>query len=278
MGKTCAADEAYAHSAFPRGDGHDGIGRPHRWGIADYENVAVVVGQLVRAGKARTERLANGTDQALLRRLELADETRQLRLGIGGHGPRDTSGCLHEISRRGESAAVAGPASWPGRMRRFVRVPIRIRAARRRLCATDVVGLDFRKDEILGRDRRAVQSSQDGELADVCHGVRERSLQELLVADARGERVIGEITMEGAKRVVKSHEFSIHGSKPRRLEVPAMQHCSGIAEKAGHVPHDLERRSNGRRRTKVGKGRGRVAQGLLGPIRKRREKMLKQAA
>ena len=77
------------------GDGNDAIGRSPGRVIPNHEEVVVVVDQLIGGWQTLAHRLAHGTDQLRVFRVELADETFQLPLGRGAGWRGGFCGDLH---------------------------------------------------------------------------------------------------------------------------------------------------------------------------------------
>src|SRR5262249_50968520 len=88
------------------GHGNDAVRGAFGGSIPDYEQVVVIVRQLVSSGEPLTQRFAHRPNQSLVPRLELADEDRKLLLGIG----RFWSNCPHGF--HGHSSQPVIRAAW----------------------------------------------------------------------------------------------------------------------------------------------------------------------
>src|SRR6185503_6391143 len=104
IGKLRAVQEEQVDPARSGGDREDRLRRPRGRGVADDEEVVVVVHELVGGGEAPSKGLAHGTDERLVRPVELGDEAPELRLRTTEGPPRARR------SRRHRTVRAAAPA------------------------------------------------------------------------------------------------------------------------------------------------------------------------
>ena len=120
------------------------------------------------------------------------------------------------------------------------------------------------------------ESTQHSELAGVGHHVGQRSLEELRVADRRGERRVGEVGVQRSQRRMESYDLGGERRLGRWLELTAAQHRPRIAGDARHVPEQLVGRADVRPRPEVGEPGGRLPQRFLRAVGDGRDEVLQK--
>src|SRR4030095_13391991 len=86
-----------------------------RRGVADDEEVVVVVDELVRCRETLAQRLGGGADARLMPGFELADEVVELLLVVGGlvgAGGRLLHRGIAPVARDAPSSVLPRPAAW----------------------------------------------------------------------------------------------------------------------------------------------------------------------
>jgi|SRR5687767_12075618 len=154
--------------------------------------------------------------------------------------------------------------------------PIEIRRSRIRLLSTDIHGLDVSEDEILGGNRLPLETPKHRQLSGVGHGIRQGTLQKLIIGYPRFQLRVCKIGVELMKCGMKAVDLIIERVEPLGTEKTIMKHRPRVPYHPGHVPNELVWGAHLRASLEFPERRRRVAQSLLRAIGKSRQIMLKK--
>ena len=85
-----------------------------------------------------------------------------------------------------------------------------------------------------------------------------------------------EVGVQCGEQLVEPRDLLGERRQARRHERPTVQHRARVADHAGHVPHQLVRRTDVGARAELAERGRRVAERLLRAVRERREKVLEE--
>ena len=173
--------------------------------------------------------------------------------------------------------SVTMSAASSGRMGHFIRAPVGIRRVGHGLSGSEIVCGHGRENEILGRNRIPVQPTQESELANMSHRIRERALKKLVILNARRERLVREVGSQRLECRMEALDLFGEVCQSWRLERTTVKHGPGVADQSCHVPEQLVRRTRSRRCAEVGKIRRRAAKRFLRAVSQRGEKVAKES-
>lgn len=99
-------------------------------------------------------------------------------------------------------------------------------------------------------------------------------MQELLVADLRGQRVVRKVFVQILESLVKAGYLVRKVIQPGRSEMSSTQHGAGVSNYSGHVPDQLVGCASVQAGAEFTEFGWRSAQGLLGSVGQSREEVL----